>query len=242
MAGSQTTNAPFRITVALVMLAILGGGLARLLSESRGGEPVKAARADIWANCLGTVPVSQKTELTLGGVSTDEPGSSLTASAVKNLAYVSTEPIPIDPVNPELKLLASGKERFTLPQDTELRVQKAEFWITGSAVAQIEDVALLLRTPDQLRFGPAPDASYIVALTKPFEVAALVEGQPTSRVLPPGTTGTSKLGGSKRVPLVALDAFAAVPLLLHSSPSLVPTRAFSEKGPAALSIETRQPN
>ncbi|MDE3761837.1 hypothetical protein GOA77_13585 [Sinorhizobium meliloti] len=241
MARSQTTNALFRSAVAIVMLTILAGGLARLLSESRGsGQPVQAARADTWAHCLGTVPVAQNTTVTLGELSTDEPESSLTASAAKNLAYVSTETISIDPIKPELKLLASGKEGFTLPKDTELRVQKGEFSFTGSAVAQVEGAALLLRTPDRLRFGPAPNSSYIVALSNSIEVAALVEGQPNSRALPPGTTGTSKLGGGKRVPLVALDAFAAMPLLLNSSSSLVPIRVFGEKGPSALSIETRQ--
>lgn len=241
MVQTQTTSPLFRSGVVLIILLILGAGLARLLAESPGQETVEAGRAEIWANCLGTVSVAQNTALTLSSLASDPADeNSLSASAITNLSYVSTEAIPVDPVDPKLTVGALQTESFTLPQDTQLRVQKGEFWLSGSAAAQVGDASLLLRTSDRLRFGPAPNSRYVVSLSKPVEVAALVDGQ-SRRLLPPGTTGTLKFAGDKRIPLVTLDATAATPLLLRSSPSLLPERAFGEKGPAALSIQTRQP-
>ncbi|MER8542624.1 hypothetical protein NKH17_24870 [Mesorhizobium sp. M1334] len=240
MVQTQTTSPRFRSAVVLVMLVILGTGLMRLFAETRGGNAVEAERAEIWASCLGTVSVAQNTALTLSSLASDPASKTLlSATAATNLSYVSTEAVPIDPIDPKLSLRTSRTEPFTLPQYTELRVQKGEFWLSGSAAAQVGDAALLFRTSDRLRFGPAPNSNYIISLSEEVPIGAQVEGQP-HRLLPQGTTGTLKLDRDKLVPLVTLDATAATPLLLHSSPSLLPVRAFGEKGPAALSIETRQ--
>ena len=240
MADTAKTGAIFRSAVVIVMLIVLLAGLARLLLDSHGADAVKASLANTWAECLAKVAIPQKTALTITSL-IDKYDKPLIADAATKLEYWSpTTPMKLDPVEPSLRIKLSGKDPLIFPKGTELRVKEGEFSLKGYAEAQVGDAALLIRGPERLVFGPAADTTYIIKLTKDLQVRPPFENQGDAAKLPPATEGYLEFGVGKTVSLLTLDAFKAAPLLLHNTQILLPVRAFGEKGPNALAIETRQ--
>ncbi|NEK12975.1 hypothetical protein GR236_34745 [Rhizobium leguminosarum] len=235
-------SSKFKWVVWGLVIAILGLGLTRILwvtKENTQYSSANVAAASLWAACLPSIPVDANSTIGLATLASElKTALGVNATHQPKIDFIATNDIAVDPIDPSISVALETTGELLLPEATEFRVRAGEFWLTGSVEARIKDGGnIILKDQKELRLKPADDQSYLITLPKGLKLPP-VKAQSTTRMLEAGTRGVLALEPGKVVELKTLEGTAGTPLLFNTPAKLVPVRAFGEKGPSALTIET----